>query len=773
MHVKATLTDLWCLQRSFAARWKPQLIGARCVQSLCRFFVTRSSDEAEEDAATNSTQDDPAKGNMTKSVYRVAPNATCLSCAYEDRLNRWRTDCTIQWRRKRLCERPSKTAHIARTVCALLYQQSIGASIAVASSYRGGGKSEGIDVPIEKDSISFDDVAIIPVEPGGWCFFDCMARHVGAHRTATDVCVARESLAALAMEQLAFGRDRFANDLEVDPRVRAEILTRHGNPIVRELLQRVMVHCDDFDCYVMDKVLEYTRAPNVLDTRFYADDLEIRALLLNLELSLLRIWPTRRQMNDTGCFTGRDGSYTVVESIGDARGLVELSQVDVAVLHHQDPGYQHYDCVSFQGGTLHMSTEACARLLSAFEASTLVSSVLRNDVVAATRAVFTLLGIGLPQGDEELLCPLDLLLEHFPVEEHCRLRRLLRSGSPWYRCQREGCLKPSLSGAKGEFCNETCRAAVLVTHAGNALSRIEFNFGELSDVASDDREAEAELDAMAVDASEDLGYTLAASSSTHGSSNEGGAKINDPTTLEDILPGCYNSAMEPTDDVGTGVMAGVEVSKENMSVAEWHALMKSMGSGLCDPAEESESDAEAGGLSDDEEEADVDEMFQVRSLPVHMRTWQTDEDLESDRIKLLSEALREQPHLPPDPDDPDAIAHFSDLGSIDNYVRLPYAHCPFKRCRWMQLHGQDTSGNVHAPEYYLLRHLRLEHKQDFTTCCGKECVQEDEYLDYLEEAMKVKAREAREMPIIGGSVDRRTLEHLYNAYNDDTIHCYM
>ena len=39
--------------------------------------------------------------------------------------------------------------------------------------------------------------------------------------------------------------------------------------------------------------------------------------------------------------------------------------------------------------------------------------------------------------------------------------------------------------------------------------------------------------------------------------------------------------------------------------------------------------------------------------------------------------------------------------------------------------------------------------------------------------MKLKAREAREMPIIGGSVDRRTLEHLYNAYNDETIHSYF
>ena len=48
-----------------------------------------------------------------------------------------------------------------------------------------------------------------------------------------------------------------------------------------------------------------------------------------------------------------------------------------------------------------------------------------------------------------------------------------------------------------------------------------------------------------------------------------------------------------------------------------------------------------------------------------------------------------------------------------------------------------------------------------------------EYLDYLEEAMKVKARCAREMPITGGAIDRRTLEHLYSAYNDDTIQCDM
>ena len=54
-----------------------------------------------------------------------------------------------------------------------------------------------------------------------------------------------------------------------------------------------------------------------------------------------------------------------MESTDDARGLVQLSQMDVAVLHYQDQGFQHYDCVSFQGGTLHMSADSCARLLSA------------------------------------------------------------------------------------------------------------------------------------------------------------------------------------------------------------------------------------------------------------------------------------------------------------------------------------------------------------------------------------------------------------------------
>ena len=73
---------------------------------------------------------------------------------------------------------------------------------------------------MENDSISFDGVVIIPVELGGWCFVSCMARHVGAHPIAADTCVARESLAALAMEQLAFARDRFANDFKVQSRVR-------------------------------------------------------------------------------------------------------------------------------------------------------------------------------------------------------------------------------------------------------------------------------------------------------------------------------------------------------------------------------------------------------------------------------------------------------------------------------------------------------------------------------------------------------------------------
>ena len=159
-----------------------------------------------------------------------------------------------------------------------------------------------------------------------------------------------------------------------------------------------------------------------------------------------------------------------------------------------------------------------------------------------------------------------------------------------------------------------------------------------------------------------------------------------------------------------------------MSLDSWRTLMKSMSAGLENDVEPSESDDDAEVLSEQDVDSDAEDMFKVRALPRAMRSWQTDEDLEADRIHRLADELRAHPHLPADPSDPDATAPFKDLDLIDDYVRLPYAHCPFKKCHWVQLHGQSLSGVSRAPEAYLLRHLRTEHKHLFKTICGEACV---------------------------------------------------
>ena len=149
--------------------------------------------------------------------------------------------------------------------------------------------------------------------------------------------------------------------------------------------------------------------------------------------------------------------------------------------------------------------------------------------------------------------------------------------------------------------------------------------------------------------------------------------------------------------------------------------MKSMGNGLDDNEERepSESDADAGAISDEDEAADLEDMFYVRALPRYMRTWVTDEDMEYDRIMVLASHLREHPHLPADPQDATMSKPLVDCHLIDNYIRLPYAHCPIKHCGWVQIDSQNVRGESHAPEWYLRRHLRAKHKELFSDVCGQ------------------------------------------------------
>ena len=61
--------------------------------------------------------------------------------------------------------------------------------------------------------------------------------------------------------------------------MRDEIWDRHEEEASESLLISVVDQLDNFDFYVLDKILEYARQPTVLDVRYYANDPEILALL--------------------------------------------------------------------------------------------------------------------------------------------------------------------------------------------------------------------------------------------------------------------------------------------------------------------------------------------------------------------------------------------------------------------------------------------------------------------------------------------------------------
>ena len=177
-------------------------------------------------------------------------------------------------------------------------------------------------------------------------------------------------------------------------------------------------------------------------------------------------------------------------------------------------------------------------------------------------------------------------------------------------------------------------------------------------------------------------------------------------------------------------------------------------------------------MSEASSDENREEDYRITALPRAHRTWLTDEDRELDRIAALAAELRDMPLLPCDPDDPTGTKDFDDVARLDAGVRLPYCHCAFKGCTAQFVSGyHGDPPRCVAPEKWLGNHFRAKHRQIFLRCCGEQVHSKNEYLDYYEEAVKVKFR--AQMQIASLAQDRRTLEHLGHAYSDATIHCYM
>ena len=242
----------------------------------------------------------------------------------------------------------------------------------------------------------------------------------------------------------------------------------------------------------------------------------------------------------------------------------------------------------------------------------------------------------------------------------------------------------------------------------------------------------------------------------------------------DVLSG----AEEPLDDL----MADPEAKdpppprEAAMTLEAWGKMMRrTQNDEGSEQNEASDVDSQAGALSDASVESDAEDVFYVKALAKTQRRWTTEEDRELERIEKLAAELREQPHLPRDPTDPEAERPLLNRELLDSYIDLPYAHCMIKGCTWVQQHPCKFR---RPPEYYLLRHLQASHRDLFKICCGERCdatdkyCEEGEYLDYLEEAMKFKA-EAGDMPEVNGAVDRRSLTYLHAALGDTDVHAYF
>jgi hypothetical protein len=101
-----------------------------------------------------------------------------------------------------------------------------------------------------------------------------------------------------------------------------------------------------------------------------------------------------------GLFHGGAGTGAVeLATVDEAKALTELGQVDLTVLHYQDPGYQHY-CLRLDATVPVLRTATRERLLAEFNESPLVRVMRAGNTLGAVRLALSKLGIEIPSESE-------------------------------------------------------------------------------------------------------------------------------------------------------------------------------------------------------------------------------------------------------------------------------------------------------------------------------------------------------------------------------------
>ena len=114
--------------------------------------------------------------------------------------------------------------------------------------------------------------------------------------------------------------------------------------------------------------------------------------------------------------------------------------------------------------------------------------------------------------------------------------------------------------------------------------------------------------------------------------------------------------------------------------------------------EDDDKTEDSGAMT--EEFSDISDDSDIFHLIVDPdKTWMTDEDRDEQKIGYIASLLRQDPFVPPDPEDPIATLDWNDTQSG---IALPRAHCAFRGCKWVN----DSKG---CWEDNLRRHVRSIH----------------------------------------------------------------
>ena len=140
----------------------------------------------------------------------------------------------------------------------------------------------------------------------------------------------------------------------------------------------------------------------------------------------------------------------------------------------------------------------------------------------------------------------------------------------------------------------------------------------------------------------------------------------------------------------------------------------------------------------------------VSSRALKKKTFLTEQDQDQEAARRLSRALRDRPTLPP------TLNGETDLPFLDvaSGMKMPSAHCAFRGCMWSSDRRDDVKD-----------HVCSQHGARIMEECGPRA--QNYVYDFYCEAIAV--RERATVPVIGFSVDRRSIDQTNEVYNDASI----